>query len=131
MQRFIDKLADGLDTQIGEGGQELSTGEKQLLSFARVLCRDPKILVLDEATAAIDTESENILETALADAFTGRTSLIIAHRLSTIRRADHIVVMAGGRIIEQGSHEELMEKRDHYARLVAMDLHNGVLREPA
>jgi ATP-binding cassette subfamily B protein len=117
---------------IGEGGQELSTGEKQLLSFARVLCRDPKILVLDEATAAIDTESENILETALADAFTGRTSLVIAHRLSTIRRADHIVVMAGGRIIEQGSHEELMEKGDHYARLVAMDLYNGaVLREPA
>lgn len=125
MQRFIDKLPEGLDTMIGEGGKEFSTGEKQLLSFARVLCRDPRILVLDEATAAIDTESENILESALADAFSGRTSLIIAHRLSTIRRADHIVVMAGGRIIEQGNHDQLMATRGHYARLVAMDLHNG------
>jgi ATP-binding cassette subfamily B protein len=128
MQRFIDKLPKGLDTIIGEGGQELSTGEKQLLSFARVLCRDPKILVLDEATAAIDTESENILETALADAFTGRTSLIIAHRLSTIRRADHIVVMENGRVTEQGSHDELMATNGHYATLVAMDLQNGNLR---
>jgi ATP-binding cassette subfamily B protein len=127
MQRFIDKLPEGLDTIIGEGGQELSTGEKQLLSFARVLCRDPKILVLDEATAAIDTESENILEAALADAFTGRTSLIIAHRLSTIRRADHIVVMENGRVTEQGSHEELMTGNGHYATLVAMDLHNDNL----
>jgi len=127
MQRFVDKLPQGLDTMIGEGGKELSTGEKQLLSFARVLCRDPKILVLDEATAAIDTESENILESALADAFTGRTSLVIAHRLSTIRRADHIVVMAGGRIIEQGDHDQLIAADGHYARLVAMDLHNGQL----
>lgn len=129
MQRFVDKLPDGLDTMVGEGGQELSTGEKQLLSFARVLCRDPKILVLDEATAAIDTESENILEVALADAFTGRTSLIIAHRLSTIRRADHIVVMANGRIIEEGNHEELMAKNSRYAKLIAMDLQNGSLKE--
>ncbi len=128
MQRFIDKLPEGLETIIGEGGQELSTGEKQLLSFARVLCRDPKILVLDEATAAIDTESENILEAALADAFTGRTSLIIAHRLSTIRRADHIVVMENGRVTEQGSHDELMIGNGHYASLVAMDLENGNLR---
>ncbi|SHO51709.1 ABC transporter ATP-binding protein [Desulfopila aestuarii] len=131
MHRFVDKLPQGLDTMIGEGGKELSTGEKQLLSFARVLCRDPKILVLDEATAAIDTESENILESALADAFTGRTSLIIAHRLSTIRRADHIVVMAGGRIIEQGNHEELIAADGHYAQLVAMDLHNGATTAPA
>ncbi len=90
MNRFVDKLPQGLDTIIGEGGQELSTGEKQLLSFARVLCRNPAILVLDEATAAIDTESENILEQAIADSFANRTSLVIAHRLSTIRRADRI-----------------------------------------
>jgi len=130
MQRFVDKLPEGLETMIGEGGMELSTGEKQLLSFARMLCRDPKILVLDEATAAIDTESENILESALEDAFTGRTSLIIAHRLSTIRRADHIVVMAGGRIIEEGDHDTLMAAGGHYASLVAMDLQNGKV-EPA
>ncbi len=124
MNRFVDKLPAGLDTIIGEGGMELSTGEKQLLSFARVLCRDPSILVLDEATAAIDTESENILEQAIADSFRGRTSLVIAHRLSTIRRADHIIVMAHGKIVEQGSHEELLSRNGHYALLVAMDLQN-------
>jgi ATP-binding cassette subfamily B protein len=124
MNRFVDKLPSGLDTVIGEGGLELSTGEKQLLSFARVLCRDPAILVLDEATAAIDTESENILEQAIADSFKGRTSLVIAHRLSTIRRANHIVVMAHGKIVEQGDHDELLGLNGHYALLVAMDLQN-------
>lgn len=123
MSRFLRRLPAGLDTLIGEGGQELSTGEKQLLSFARVLCRDPKILVLDEATAAIDTESENILEEAIADSFKGRTSLIIAHRLSTIKRADHIVVMAHGRIVEQGSHDELMALAGQYTAMIAMDRH--------
>jgi ATP-binding cassette, subfamily B, multidrug efflux pump len=125
MTRFVGKLPQGLDTPIGEGGMELSTGEKQLLSFARVLCRNPVILVLDEATAAIDTESENILELAIADSFRGRTSLVIAHRLSTIRRADHIVVMAHGAIVEQGSHEELLRGGGRYAELVAMDRRNG------
>lgn len=128
MQRFVAQLPQGLDTRIGEGGQELSTGEKQLLSFARVLCRDPKILVLDEATAAIDTESENILEAAIEDIFSNRTSLIIAHRLSTIRRADHIIVMDSGSIVEQGSHDELMALAGHYSSLVAMDLQNGRLQ---
>ncbi|WP_136809769.1 ABC transporter ATP-binding protein [Desulfosediminicola flagellatus] len=128
MQRFVALLPQGLDTRIGEGGQELSTGEKQLLSFARVLCRDPKILVLDEATAAIDTESENILEAAIEDIFSNRTSLIIAHRLSTIRRADHIIVMDSGSIVEQGSHDELMALAGHYSSLVAMDLQNGRLQ---
>jgi ATP-binding cassette, subfamily B, multidrug efflux pump len=125
MRRFVDKLPQGLDTQIGDGGVELSSGEKQLLSFARVLCRNPAILVLDEATAAIDTESENILEQAIADSFAGRTSLVIAHRLSTIRRADHIIVMHQGQIVEQGSHQELQQQGGHYARLLAMDLENG------
>jgi len=122
MTRFVERLPQGLDTLIGEGGHDLSTGEKQLLSFARVLCRNPAILILDEATAAIDTESENILEQAIEDCFKNRTSLVIAHRLSTIRRADKIVVMEGGRIVEQGSHDELMAARGHYAEWVAMDL---------
>jgi ATP-binding cassette subfamily B multidrug efflux pump len=124
MARFVSRLPQGLETLIGEGGQELSTGEKQLLAFARVLCRAPDILVLDEATAAIDTESENILEEAIAGSFKGRTSLIIAHRLSTIRRAHKIMVMSHGEIVEQGSHDELLQKDGHYARLVAMDLKN-------
>jgi ATP-binding cassette subfamily B protein len=122
MNRFVERLPAGLDTVIGEGGQELSTGEKQLLAFARVLCRNPAILVLDEATAAIDTESENILEQAIADSFRNRTSLVVAHRLSTIRRADRIIVMENGRIIEQGTHADLIAAGGHYADLVAMDL---------
>ena len=125
MNRFVRRLPHGLDTMIGEGGHELSSGEKQLLAFARVLCRDPAILVLDEATAAIDTESENILEEALDDSFRGRTSLVIAHRLSTIRRADHIIAMQLGRIVQQGSHEELMAAGGYYADLVAMDRSSG------
>ncbi len=131
MNRFVEKLPDGLDTLIGEGGTELSTGEKQLLSFARVLCRRPAILVLDEATAAIDTESENILEQAIADSFRDRTSLVIAHRLSTIRRADRIIVMDGGKIVEQGSHDQLLKLDGHYALLVAMDLENRPADETA
>ncbi len=125
MARFVHKLPQGLDTLIGEGGHELSSGERQLLAFARVLCRNPAILILDEATAAIDTESENILEEAIADSFRGRTSLVIAHRLSTIRRANHIIALQHGRIVEQGSHEELMVLGGYYAEMVALDHRNG------
>ncbi|MEA2113783.1 MAG: ABC transporter ATP-binding protein, partial [Thermodesulfobacteriota bacterium] len=108
MDSFIERLPDGLDTRIGEGGLDLSAGEKQLLAFARVLCRNPIVLILDEATASVDTEAENLLEQAIRASFSGRTSVVIAHRLSTVRRADRIVVMDRGRIVEQGSHEELM-----------------------
>ncbi|MBM9605599.1 ABC transporter ATP-binding protein [Desulfopila inferna] len=125
MELFVEKLPSGLDTMLGEGGQQLSTGEKQLLAFTRVLCRDPAILVLDEATAAIDTESENILEYAIDNIFAKRTSLVIAHRLSTIRRADKILVMEKGRIVEQGSHDVLMAAGGQYADLVAMDIKSG------
>lgn len=120
MSPFIGKLADGLDTRIGDGGRELSTGEKQLLAFARAMCRNPAILILDEATAFIDSETESILEQAI-DQLENQTSIIIAHRLSTIKRADRIVVMKDGTIVEQGSHEQLLRQEGHYARLVALD----------
>ncbi|MCL1981363.1 MAG: ABC transporter ATP-binding protein/permease [Proteobacteria bacterium] len=121
LQAFVDRLPQGLSTRIGEGALNLSLGEKQLLSFVRVLYRDPAILVLDEATASIDTESENMLEQALAAGFRGRTSLVIAHRLSTIRRVDRIVVMDQGRIVEQGSHDHLMARESVYRGLVRLD----------
>jgi len=120
MTPFIAKLDQGLDTRIGDGGRELSTGEKQLLAFARALCRDPAVLILDEATAFIDSETESILEEAI-DRLENRTSIIIAHRLSTIKRADRIVVMKDGAIVEQGSHESLLKRGNHYARLVELD----------
>jgi ATP-binding cassette subfamily B protein len=120
MTPFIAKLEDGLDTRIGDGGRELSTGEKQLLAFARALCRDPAILILDEATAFIDSETESILEEAI-DRLEDRTSIIIAHRLSTIKRADRIVVMKEGTIVEQGTHEDLLQGGAYYARLVKLD----------
>jgi len=121
LHSFIDRLPQGLETRIGEGALNLSLGEKQLLSFVRALYRNPAILVLDEATASIDTESENMLEQAIAAGFRGRTSLVIAHRLSTIRRVDRIVVMERGRIVEQGSHEELMGRESLYRTLVRLD----------
>jgi len=122
MTRFVCRLPNGLDTILGEGGQQLSTGEKQLLSFARALCRNPAILVLDEATAFIDSETESILEEAVEQSFSDKTSIIIAHRLSTVRRADRIIVMEKGEIIEQGSHAALIAEKGHYARLVDLDL---------
>lgn len=121
MKRFVERLPDGLDTIIGEGGHELSTGEKQLLSFARVLCRNPSVLVLDEATAAIDTESEDILEESIQNGFKDKTSIIIAHRLSTIRRAHLIAVMHEGKIVEYGTHNELISNKKFYHSLVVMD----------
>lgn len=114
---FIMKLEKGYDTEIGEGGGNLSTGEKQLISFARAILADPKIFVLDEATSSIDTEMEMVIQDAVDRVLNGRTSFIIAHRLSTIRRADRILVIRDGKIIEEGKHKELLSKKGYYYRL--------------
>lgn len=111
---IIDKLTDGLDTEVGEGGDFLSTGEKQLLSIVRALLADPKILILDEATASIDTVTEKAIQEAISTVIKGRTSFVIAHRLSTIVNADIILVVSDGKIIERGSHKELIEAKGAY-----------------
>ncbi|HIP83014.1 MAG TPA: ABC transporter ATP-binding protein [Desulfocapsa sulfexigens] len=121
LSQFVANLPQGLDTIIGEGGQAMSTGEKQLLAIARVLCRNPSLLVLDEASSAIDSKTEKLLEQPLEHCFRGKTVLIIAHRLSTVQRADRIIVLDKGTIIEQGSHRELLEQNGLYSRLVTLD----------
>ena len=114
---IITRLPDGYDTQVGEGGSSLSTGEKQLLSFARALLADPRIFVLDEATSSVDTLTEQKLQRAIEHVMQGRTSFIVAHRLSTIRSADIILVVQDGKIIERGSHHALMQKKGAYYAL--------------
>jgi ABC-type multidrug transport system fused ATPase/permease subunit len=114
---FVDGLADGYETEIGERGASLSTGQRQLLAFARALLADPRILILDEATSSVDTQTERQIQEALRRLLRGRTSFVIAHRLSTIREADTVVVMRQGRIVEQGSHDELLARGGYYRRL--------------
>jgi ATP-binding cassette subfamily B protein len=114
---FIAQMENGYDSSVGEGGNRLSTGQRQLLSFARALLANPQIFVMDEATSSIDTETEQLIQRGLETIFAGRISFVIAHRLSTIRRADRILVITGGRIEESGTHEELLRRRGHYYEL--------------
>ena len=116
-QGIIDRMEKGYDSDVGEGGDLLSTGEKQLLSFARAILSDPRIFVLDEATSSIDTVTEKLIQEAIAHLMKGRTSFVIAHRLSTIRQADVILVVRDGKIIEQGRHSELMRMKGYYYNL--------------
>jgi ATP-binding cassette subfamily B protein len=125
---LIEGLPEGLETRIGEAGLDFSAGQRQLLALARVLARDPRILVLDEATASIDTETEMLIEKAMAATLANRTSVVIAHRLSTIRRADRILIMDHGRLVEAGSHEELMARPGIYQRLQILQSNNGNAR---
>lgn len=114
---FISKMEKGYDSEVGEGGSLLSTGQKQLISFARAIIANPRIFVLDEATSSIDTESEMLIQLALQKVLEGRTSFIIAHRLSTIRSCDRILVIEKGKVIEDGNHEQLMREKGHYYKL--------------
>ncbi|WP_242454271.1 ABC transporter ATP-binding protein [Bailinhaonella thermotolerans] len=122
LDRFVRTLPDGYDTVIDDEGGNLSAGEKQLVTIARALLADPAILILDEATSSLDTRTEVLVQRAMAALREGRTSFVIAHRLSTIRDADLILVMEDGRVVEQGSHAELLRAGGHYARLTAAQL---------
>ncbi|MFM4962764.1 ABC transporter transmembrane domain-containing protein [Aeromonas bivalvium] len=128
LARFVRSLPDGLDTLMEEGGKNLSAGQRQLLSFARALVGDPRILILDEATASVDSQTELALSQALSAARRGRTTIAIAHRLSTIVDADEILLLSRGQVIERGSHQGLMAEQGHYAQLFEMQS-QGAWRE--
>ncbi len=131
---FIRALPNGFDEEVRERGSTLSTGQKQLISFARALAHEPKILILDEATSSVDTETEFKVRDALARMVEGRTSLVIAHRLSTIQRADKIIVMHKGQLREMGTHQELLARRGIYWKLYQLqykDQEVGVARAPS
>jgi ATP-binding cassette subfamily B protein/subfamily B ATP-binding cassette protein MsbA len=117
---FITRLQNGYDTEAGEGGVNLSVGQRQIISFARALLADPRILILDEATSSVDTTTERQIQKAIDSLMKGRTSFIIAHRLSTVVNSDKIVVLDEGRIVESGSHEELLSKKGRYFDLYTM-----------
>ncbi len=117
LDRLIGGLPHGLDTVLTEGGRTLSSGERQLLAFARALARDPEILILDEATSSVDTETERLIQEATLRLMKNRTAIVVAHRLSTIRHADRIIALHRGRIREVGSHDELMIRRGLYYQL--------------
>jgi subfamily B ATP-binding cassette protein MsbA len=127
---FIQSLPKGLDTVIGELGSRLSGGEKQRMCIARALLKNAPVLILDEATASLDTEAERLVQQALENLMKGRTSFVIAHRLSTVAYAHRILVMIGGRIVEEGNHEELMAKKGEYFHLHQMQFVETIATDP-
>ena len=118
--KFIERLPGGFDYNVMERGATLSVGQRQLISFVRAIVYDPRIIVLDEATSSVDTETEEMIQEAIDKLMKGRTSIVIAHRLSTIQKADKIIVLDKGEIMEEGTHDELMELDAYYAQLYKM-----------
>ena len=114
---FISRLPDGYKTVLSEGATNISSGQRQLISFARVIAHDPAIVILDEATSSVDTETEHLIQLGIQRVLAGRTSLVIAHRLSTIRNADRILALSDGRVVEEGRHEDLIRQNGLYAGL--------------
>jgi ATP-binding cassette, subfamily B, bacterial MsbA len=119
---FIERLPDGLATKVGERGVKLSGGQRQRIAIARVFLKDPVVVVLDEATSSLDNESERLVEEAMEELLRNRTTLIIAHRLRTVRRADRVLVLEHGRVVEQGTHDELVDGSGVYGRLYRAEL---------
>ncbi|MDR0586106.1 MAG: ABC transporter ATP-binding protein/permease [Treponema sp.] len=122
---FISGLPDGYNTKLSEGAANISSGQRQLISFARVIAHNPAMVILDEATSSIDTETENLIQLGIQKVLAGRTSIVIAHRLSTIRHAERILVLSGGRLVEQGRHDELIAKNGLYAGLYRLQFESG------
>ena len=125
----VRSMEKGLDSEVGEGGGRLSTGEKQLLSFARAMIKDPRILILDEATSSVDTVTEKQIQQAVAAVIRGRTSFVIAHRLSTITGSDLILAVQDGKIVEQGTHRQLMRKKGYYYSLYSRQYEAFAVKE--
>jgi ATP-binding cassette subfamily B protein len=119
---FVRGFPDGYATKVGERGQQLSGGQRQRIAIARAVLKDPRVLLLDEATSALDAESEALVQDALEKLMVGRTALVIAHRLSTVARADRVVVLEEGRVVESGAHAALMQRGGTYRRLVERQL---------
>ena len=126
---FINKLEDGLDEVVRERGNNFSAGQRQLLSFARTIIHKPAVMILDEATANIDTETELLIQDSLEKMMNIGTMLIVAHRLSTIQHADNIIVLSHGKIIEQGNHHELLAKRGRYYKLYTLQYHKEQMKK--
>ena len=120
--KFIEKLPGGLDYNVMERGATLSVGQRQLISFVRAMVYNPEILILDEATSSVDSETEELIQESIEKMMQGRTSIVIAHRLSTIQKADQILVLHKGEIVETGTHQSLLEKGGYYTQLHQMQL---------